>query len=83
MEPNEDPTLVALIEGKDGQIFAGLDDLLVLLRRRAREWFGKDAHFLEQFDHVVQETYLTVKSQEKKQDDTATDTMIDEGDPNT
>jgi hypothetical protein len=83
MKPNEDPTTVELGEGEHGQILAGLDDMLVLLRRRARSWFGEDAPFLEKFDHVVQEIYSMVKWQSEKSDDPDADSMVDEGDPNT
>jgi hypothetical protein len=61
MEPDFNETQIEAQEGKSGQILAGVDDLLVLLRRNARSWFGNDAGFLEKFDHVVEGAIDDVK----------------------
>jgi hypothetical protein len=61
---NDDDTVVSASESDDGQLMVGADDLLVLLRRRARDWFQADAYFLERFDHVVESAIGELK--EKK-----------------
>lgn len=58
-----DATMVATMTGQDGQVFAGIDDMLVLLRRRAREWFPDDGKLHSKFDQVIQEALYTVKAQ--------------------
>jgi hypothetical protein len=67
MEPDFEAVSVEVSEGSTGQVLAGVDDLLVLLRRNARDWFGADAGFLEKFDHVVEGTFQELKDRHKSQ----------------
>ena len=60
MEPDLEAVSVEVIEGEDGQVLAGVDDLLVLLRRIAQSWVGEEPDFLEKFNHVVEGAMASV-----------------------
>jgi hypothetical protein len=50
-----------LVESKDGQILAGIDDLLVFLKTHARKEYGGVETFLPMFDHVIDDAMAVVK----------------------
>jgi hypothetical protein len=67
MEPDFNAIEVEATVGPDGQLLAGVDDLLVLLKRNARAWFGEDAAFLKKFDHVVEGAFQHLKDRRAKE----------------
>ena len=64
-----DSTRIDMVENDSGQILVGLDDMLVLLKSRARQWFADDKNFLEKFVHVVEETTSTLKQAYQNEDE--------------
>jgi hypothetical protein len=57
-----DTTSIETMRGDDGQILAAIDDLLVLLKRRAREWYPDDDNFHYQFDHIINSSLDELKA---------------------
>jgi hypothetical protein len=62
-EMEDTDTIVSTFEGPDGELYVSLDDMLVLLKRRARSWLPDDPSLLARFDHIVEETHAIVKEQ--------------------